>query len=92
MDKKVNRNAKKLNKQLREDVFKNRFEVRQLKKQRIDGIEYYLYNLIDNEQPERNKIEKWITGFSIITFNELFLLMNEFIVTSDFWSKYQKSE
>lgn len=94
MDKKVNKVAKKLNKTLKEDVFGTRFEIRQYKKMKTpDGLEYYLYQCIDNEQPERNKITcGWHTGFSITEFGILHLEMNDFIVTSDFWAKYRKSE
>ena len=42
-DRKVNRKVKQFNKELREDVFKGRFEVRQLEKTRVDGMQYYLY-------------------------------------------------
>lgn len=91
-DKKVNRNVKKLNKQIREDVFGSRFEARQIKKSKNDGIHYYQYMLIDNEQPERNEILKWYSASEIYLFNKLFIDMNNFIITSDFWSKYNKGE
>lgn len=87
--KRVNRNVKKLNKQLRADVFGNRFEARQIAKSRTPyGIEYFMYMLIDNEQPERNKIIPWETAFSIAKFNKIWVEMNDFIVKSDFWEKY----
>lgn len=87
-DKKVNRNIKKLNKQLREDVFKTRFEVRQIQKATYDGIQYYLYSLIDNEQPERNTICKWYNYWEICRSNKVWLEMNDFIVFSNFWELY----
>ena len=43
--KQVNRCVKKLNKQLRDDVFGDRFEARQVQKGFGDGIEYFLYML-----------------------------------------------
>ena len=42
-DKKVNKAVKKLNKSIREDVFGNRFWIRQARKTRgNDGVMYYL--------------------------------------------------
>lgn len=89
--KRVNRRVRSFNKQLRKDVFGTRFELRQLKKSYTDGIEYFLYILIDNEQPERNKIIPWETGFAILTFHPLECAMNDFIVSSDFWSKHKSN-
>lgn len=91
MDKKVNRNIKRLNKQLREDVFKDRFEARQVKKSRYGDINFYQYLLIDHEQPERNELSDWMNGIEITMFNEVWIKMNKFIVTSDFWQKYNKN-
>ena len=90
IDKKVNRVIKKLNKQIKQDVFGNRFEARQLQKSRLNGVTYYMYQLIDNEQPERNTVIPWETGFAITTFHKIEMEMNNFIVNSDFWSKYNK--
>ena len=90
--KKVNRNVRRLNRQLRADVFGTRFEARQYRKSKgVDGIEYFMYILIDNEQPERNKIIPWETAFAIYKFNHIWVEMNNFIVSSDFWDKYKKS-
>lgn len=86
--KKVNRNVRKLNRQLKADVFGNRFEARQIKKSRVGDIEYFMYELIDNSQPERNIIVPWETAFSIYRFNAIWVAMNNFIVNSDFWQKY----
>ena len=87
-DRLVNHNIKKLNKQLSEDVFGDRFYARQIQKGRGDGIMYYMYELCDREQPERNKIIPWETAFSIYQLNKVWVEMNNFIVTSDFWTKY----
>ena len=66
MDKKVNRVARQLNRQLTEDVYGSRFQIRQIQKTKgLDNWPYYLYELVDNEQPERNKIIPWTSGFSI---------------------------
>lgn len=86
--KKVNRCVRKLNRQLRADVFGDRFEARQIKKGFGDGIEYFLYMLVDNEQPERNEIVPWETAFAICNFSHIHIAMNKFIVDSDFWKKY----
>ncbi len=94
-DKKVNRMVKRLNKQLREDVFGRRFEVRQYRKSKTpEGIHYYMYQLIDNEQLERNEITHWYSSFDLLIMNPLYIEMNDFIIKSDFWSKYrtEKSE
>lgn len=89
--KRVNRRVRAFNTQIRRDVFGNRFELRQIQKSRADGIEYFLYMLIDNEQPERNKIIPWETDFGILTFHPLECAMNDFIVSSDFWKKYKSN-
>ena len=89
MDKKVNKVARKLNKQLKEDVFGDRFWVRQYQKIKADGIEYYLYELCDRLQPERNQIVPWETGFSLTKFHHLHLAMNDFIINSDWWKNYK---
>lgn len=86
--KKVNRYVRKLNRQLRNDVFGDRFEARQIKKGFGDGIEYFMYMLIDHEQPERNEIVPWETAFAICNFSRIHIAMNKFIVDSDFWKKY----
>lgn len=94
-DKKVNTLVKKLNKQLQQDVFKDRFEIRQYRKtgRGKNSISYYLYQLIDNEQPERNKIvPNWLSEFQILWFHHLSEYINNFIIESDFWAKYTKSE
>lgn len=91
-DKKVNQSARKLNKQLRNDVFQDRFSVVQKRKQ---GLEYcheyhvYLYEFLDKKCPERN-FEKLLTESEILISSKLFELMNEFIITSDFWKTFDK--
>ena len=44
-DRLVNRNVKKLNRQLANDVFGDRFYARQIQKGKGDGIMYYMYEL-----------------------------------------------
>lgn len=87
---KVNRRVRQLNKQLAEDVFGNRFWVRQVQKQYKNDIHYFQYELRDRLQPERNKLLYWLSEFSLVTFNDLWLEMNDFIITSDFWETYNK--
>lgn len=89
-DKKVNKIARKLNKQLKEDVFGNRFWVRQVAKARVDSVSFYLYELRDRLEPERNITLEWESEFRLITFDHLALKMNTFIIESDFWSLYRK--
>lgn len=89
-DKKVNKIARKLNKQLAADVFGDRFWVRQAAKARIEGVSYYLYELRDRLEPERNVTLEWENEFGLMTFDHLALKMNTFIVESDFWSLYRK--
>lgn len=89
-DRRVNKNVRKLNKELQKDVFGDRFKARQYKKSRKEGISYYMYLLIDNKYPERNMIVPWESAFSIYQFNHIWLAMNDFIVSSDFWQTYNK--
>lgn len=86
---KVNRYIRRFNEQLRHDVFGERFELRQLQKSFADGIEYFLYELVDNEQPKRNEVIPWETAFSILTFHPMEVKMNQFIISSDFWQKHK---
>ena len=76
--------------ELQKDVCGDRFEARQYKKSRKEGISYYMYLLIDNKHPERNMIVPWESAFSIYQFNHIWLAMNDFIVSSDFWQTYNK--
>lgn len=88
---KVNQRARQLNEQLKRDVFGNRFWVRQVQKQYRDDIHYFQYELRDRLQPERNRlIGRWFSEFELITFNDLAIEMNDFIITSDFWKTYNK--
>ena len=91
-DRLVNRNVKKLNRQLAQDVFGDRFYARQIQKSKGDGVMYYMYELCDREQPNRNRIVPWETAFAIGTLNKIWTEMNEFIVTSDFWEKYRANK
>ena len=91
-DRLVNRNVKKLNRQLTQDVFGDRFYARQIRKSKGDGVMYYMNEVCDREQPNRNRIVPWETAFAIDTLNKIWTEMNEFIVTSDFWEKYRANK
>lgn len=91
-DKKMNRIVKKINKQLREDVFGDRFYIKQVAKQRgYDGLQYYLYEMVDNLEPYRNSYIKggWVWGGSQFAAATFYENINDFIVRSDFWAKYR---
>lgn len=88
---KVNRRARQLNRQLEKDVFGNRFWVKEIRKSYIYGIHYFMYELRDRKQPERNQIiGEWLNEFALLNFNDLWLKMNDFIITSDFWTTYKQ--
>lgn len=90
-DRKMNKIAKRVNRDLKQDVFKDRFWVRQVCKQRVDGLEYYLYELKDRLEPERDKIfdKRWLWGGSCFLISDFFEEVNEFIIKSDFWELYR---
>ena len=92
-DKKVNRLVRNINKQLKADVFGDRFWVRQMQKAKVDGMEYYLYEMKDKLEPNRDSIiaEGWIWGGSHFFVSSIYEAMNDFRVKSDFWSKYNGS-
>ena len=51
------------------------------------------YEYIDKECPARNYLSKgWKSEFSILTFNDLWIEMNEFIINSNFWTKYRANQ
>lgn len=83
VDKKVNKRIRTLNKQIKNDVFGDRFYTRQIKKQRLDGVQYYQYAFIDNENP-KSTIYGHYNEFEILMFNDPWMKMNELIVNSDF--------
>jgi hypothetical protein len=90
-EKKVNRIARKLNKELSKDVFGNRFWVRQYQKAKHYDMSWFLYELIDNEQPGRNYlIPGWLNEFD--AKRRIYAEMNEFIVQSNFWSQYHGND
>ena len=60
-DRRVNKIVRQINKELKEDVFKNRFSLHQLKKVRGEcSSQYYLYEMCDKLEPDRNYIIPWI--------------------------------
>lgn len=91
-DKKVNRFVKYLNRQIHQDVFEDRFTVKQIRKEGCsDCHDYhiYLYNFEDKKQPNRN-YQKWFREGEIIYSKQLHIEMNNFIITSDFWKTFEK--
>ena len=86
--KKVNRIIKKINRDLQKDVYGDRFYCWQIQKSFGDGIEYFRFKLTDKEQPERDYITYWFDTFEICKSNKMFWEINDFIIKSDFWSKY----
>lgn len=90
-DKRINKKIRAFNKTLEKDVFRNRFWVRQYQKQTYDHSQYYLYELCDRLEPERNRvIYKWLRGNSVFFMSDIFDEMNSFILESDFWELYRK--
>lgn len=83
---KINKAAKKLNKGLLTDVFKDRFCVHQLKACYIDGIVYAMYEFRDKKCPENNFYSHWVNCYSVK--RELYTKINNFIIESDFWKIY----
>lgn len=89
-ERKVNREIRKFNRTLNADVFKDRFWVRQYQKARVENISYFLFELIDKEQPERNTIvPTWCTIYDYQ--RKIYEAMNDFIIKSNFWSKYREN-
>jgi hypothetical protein len=91
-DRKVNRIAKRLNRTLAADVFGDRFTVHQLRKTKEGyyNIAHYLYELRDKKEPTRNRLVGWINSYN--ANRNLFLEMNDFIITSDFWQLYREKQ
>lgn len=88
---KVKASVKRLNQSLREDVFGDRFSVRQTGQSVEEGITYYQYEMLDKEQPERNAVIRgWLTYWDICSSHKLHMEINDFIIHSDFWTKYRQ--
>lgn len=84
-DKNVNKIVKHINRDIKNDVFGSRFEIRQYQKTKENGVGYYIYSLLDNKNPKRNYIiPKWLTVWDVrrVIYEEL----NDFIIHSDFWA------
>lgn len=96
-DKKVNRIVRQINKQLRDDVFGDRFSVVQLKRTApyddCRSYFYYIYQLRDAAQPDRN-CEAHYSQDEITMTNGLCILknLNDFIVESNFWDIFDTKE
>ena len=58
IDKRVNKIAKRINRDLKQDLFGDRFWVKQVSKARgEDGLQYYLYELKDYSYTEDELLE-----------------------------------
>lgn len=91
-DKKVNRLVKSLNRQIRNDVFGDRFSLLQVfKTGKYDCHDYhvFLYRFIDKKHPDRN-FEKYFDEGEILIQKKLYIEMNEFIILSDFWNTFDR--
>lgn len=94
VDKRVNKIVRKINRELKADVFGDRFWIRQFQKAKNDeGMQYYLYEMRDRLEPNRNSLiaEGWIWGESQFFASTIYEAINDFIVKSDFWSKHNGS-
>ena len=94
MKRMMTKRIQRLNKQLRNDVFKDRFEVRAF---RFDVHAYFdgSYNLsygvecIDHKTGQVDRIY-WVNDFEFIHGTwRMFSLVNDTIVNSDFWDDYR---
>lgn len=120
---KVRRVIRKQNKNLKEDCFAGRFQIRQTNRVSqglypgwvdktyiskdgkdfgVAGHSYHLWykaayeiEFIDNEQPERN-YKEWFECWDILNYSflkqSLWSHLNEFILSSDFWKKWNDPE
>ena len=91
IDRKVNKIVKAMNENLKADVFKDRFWFKQIQKAKNScGMEYYLYELCDRLEPNRNSVisRGWIWGETPFFESHLWEEMNDFIVKSSFCSIY----
>ena len=90
-EKRVNREVRRINRELRSDVFGDRFQVFQYQKAKADGMSYFLYELRDKEQPARNYIiPGWLNEFDFR--RKIYEELNDFIVYSNFWSQYHNND
>lgn len=95
VDKRINKIARRVNGDLKQDLFGDRFWVKQVSKAKgEDGLQYYLYELKDRLEPERDTLfsKGWLWGDSHFLASDFFEEVNDFIVKSDFWAKYWNDE
>ena len=52
----VKAELKAFNRQLQEDVYKDRFIVKLMEESRAEGMSYFTFKLIDKKEPKRNYI------------------------------------
>lgn len=77
-DKRMNRTAKAINKMLKNDEVISNYRVQQYVKHRIEGISYYVYQIINIET---NKVLDYCSGseMELVKFNKLILEVNDAI-------------
>ena len=86
-ERKMLRKIREFNKSLEKDVFGKRFWIREYQKSRDGNMSYFLYELKDREDPNRDQVIRgWFNEFE---YWKVFEEMNNFIITSDFWEKYR---
>ena len=89
IERKINKRIRDFNKDLKADVFGDRFWVRQYQKATVDGMLYFLYELCDREDPKRNYlVPGWFNQYEMLHFYKIWEEMNDFIIKSNFWSIY----
>jgi len=102
---KINRFIHSMNRNLYEDVFKNRFSIHQVSRQDLcecGGFHFsnwcrsaYLIEFRDNEEPERD-YSKWFDCWDVsgpwLSSGSVTSNLNTFIIESDFWEKWRTDE
>lgn len=94
-DKNLNHICKTLNRQLRHDVFQDRFTVRQIRKDGFvddHSLHWYIMELCDKKDPSRNKLFHLTNWYGKSMMCEVYSKMNDFIVESDFWNTFNQDE
>lgn len=98
IQRKVNRQIHGLNRNLKEDCFAGRFSVKMIKRKDEFLLRWpypkFFIEIMDNEQPERNIVElfHWSDSWGLREFETLIDILNNFIVSSDFWDRWRNDE
>lgn len=95
---KVNKEIRNINKNLKEDCFAGRFEVKMLarKDEMLCMMSYPSYTLaiIDHEEPKTLVLENyhWSDSWGLCDFETLVDELNMFIQESNFWDRWKNEE